>query len=61
MVSLSDEKEPQKKVQRTSDRSDDEEIHENEVEANSGPFTLGDGSRKKATVTEFRGKVSSSI
>ncbi len=61
MALSSDEKEPQKKVQRTSDHTDDEEIHENEEEANSGPFTLGDGSRKKVSVAEFRGKVSSSI
>ncbi len=59
MTSSGNEEEPQKKVQRTSDHTDDEEVHENEEEANSGPFNLGNGSRKKVSVAEFMGKVSS--
>ncbi len=61
MASSDNEKEPQEKVQGTSDHTDDAEIHVKDEEAYSGPFKLGDGSRKKVSVVEFMGRVSSTM
>ncbi len=58
MISSGNEEEPQKKAQRACDRTD-AQVHENEEVENSGPFNLGNGSRKKVSMTEFMGKVSS--